>query len=84
MKSYKHLTLQDRRTLEELYAGGCNADEIAEKLGVHRATVYNELKRGDTGEMDDNGRIGYSAETAQRRAYELRRGKRNAAAVQQG
>ena len=83
-KGYKHLTMQDRRTLEALYADGCKAGEIAKELGVHIATVYNELKRGDTGEMDSNGRIGYSAEKAQRRAYELLRGKRDAAAVQRG
>jgi len=42
--------------------------------------VYNELKRGDTGEMDGNGRIGYSAELAQQRLYERRRMGRSAAA----
>ena len=61
----RHLTLKDRAELEALYNKGRGVEEIAAKLKVHRSTVYNELKRGDTGEMDGNGRIGYSAELAQ-------------------
>lgn len=76
----KHLTLKDRKELEALYNKGCGAEQIAAKLKVHRSTVYNELKRGDTGEMDGNGRIGYSAELAQQRLYERRRMGRSAAA----
>jgi len=76
----KHLTLKDREELEALYNKGCGAEQIAAKLKVHRSTVYNELKRGDTGEMDGNGRIGYSAELAQQRLYERRRMGRSAAA----
>ena len=76
----KHLTLKDRKELEAIYNKGCGAEQIAAKLKVHRSTVYNELKRGDTGEMDGNGRIGYSAELAQQRLYERRRMGRSAAA----
>ena len=47
--------------------------EIAAKIGVHNATIYNELRRGDTGEIDRNGRIGYSAALAQSRVYNRRR-----------
>lgn len=77
----RHLTLKDRLELEKLYLSGCGAEEIAAKLKVHRSTVYNELKRGDTGEMDCNGRIGYSAELAQRKVlfnYRQRRAERAA------
>nr|MDO5544858.1 helix-turn-helix domain-containing protein [Eubacteriales bacterium] len=78
----RHLTLKDRMELEALYNKGWRAEQIAAKLKVHRSTVYNELHRGDTGEMDCNGRIGYSAELAQRRlfcAYRNRRAGRPAA-----
>lgn len=75
----RHLTLKDREEMEALYNKGCGAEEIAGKLKVHRSTVYNELKRGDTGEMDSNGRIGYSAELAQQRLYERRRMAQGAA-----
>ena len=49
----RHLTLKDRAELEALYNKGRGVEEIAAKLNVHRSTVYNELKRGDTGEMDE-------------------------------
>lgn len=68
----KHLTLQDRERLEGLYLDGYKAADIAKELGVHRATVYTELKRGYTGEMDCNGRTGYSAEIAQKKMFENR------------
>lgn len=68
----KHLTLQDREKLEALYLDGHRVEHIAEKLNVHRATIYTELKRGYTGEMDRNGRPGYSATTGQQKIYENR------------
>lgn len=74
----RHLNLQDRMELEELYEKGSGVEQIAAKLKVHRSTVYNELKRGDTGEMDGNGRIGYSAELAQRTIIENYRRRRMA------
>lgn len=75
----RHLTLQDRVKLENLYNKGKGTEEIAARLKVHRATVYNELKRGDTGEMDGNGRIGYSAELAQQRIINNYRQRRRRA-----
>ena len=72
----RHLTLKDRMELEALYEKGRGVEQIAAKLKVHRSTVYNELKRGDTGEMDKNGRMGYSAELAQRTVIENYRRRR--------
>lgn len=77
----RHLTLKDRAELEALYNKGCGVEEIAAKLNVHRSTVYNELKRGDTGEMDSNGRIGYSAELAQQEIINNYRRRRTARAA---
>ncbi len=68
----KHLTLQDREKLEALYLDGHKVEYIASKLDVHRATIYTELKRGYTGEMDRNGRTGYSAAIGQQKIYENR------------
>ena len=73
---HKQLTLKDRERLETLYESGTSVLEIAEALGVHHSTIYNEVRRGDTGEMDENGRSGYSAKLAQTRLYELRRESR--------
>ena len=77
----RHLTLKDRAELEVLYNKGRGVEEIAAKLKVHRSTVYNELKRGDTGEMDSNGRIGYSAELAQQEIINNYRRRRTARAA---
>lgn len=66
----RYLTYDDRKTLAALYAAGENLPDIAEKLGVHLATVYRELTRGGTGELDSNGRNEYSAALAQKTVQE--------------
>lgn len=78
--SKRHMTLKDRMELEALYNDDKTVEEIAARLKVHRSTVYNELKRGDTGEMDGNGRIGYSAELAQQKIIHNYRQRRTASA----
>ncbi len=62
----RYLTLEDRRSLEQLYSQGAGLAEIATSLGVHLATIYRELLRGNTGELNAQGREGYSAEVAQK------------------
>ena len=79
-RTFKHLTKNDRLRMERWLNKGMTPREIATKLKVHRSTVYNELKRGDTGEMDENGRFGYSAELAQQRLLENYRQRRTARA----
>lgn len=76
----RYLTYEGRKNLEALYADGESPTYIASKLGVHLATVYRELTRGGTGELDNNGRCGYSAELGQKRVSEnfKRRGRRAA------
>lgn len=76
----RHMTLKDRMELEALYNKDKSVAEIAARLKVHQSTVYNELKRGDTGEMDSNGRIGYSAELAQQKIIHNYRQRRTASA----
>lgn len=39
MKEYKHITLEDRREIERLYNSGVMPVEIAQRIGVHHATV---------------------------------------------
>ena len=46
MKGFRHLKLSDRLKIEQMLKAGCKVTEIATKLGCHRATIYNELKRG--------------------------------------
>ena len=45
-KKYKHLRWEDRLKMEGALKTGAKPDEIAEMLGCCRATVYNEIKRG--------------------------------------
>lgn len=66
------LTLEDRKRIEKEYNAAMSVRDIAAGMGRHFAGIYRELKRGYTGEMDQNGRPGYSADIAQRRTYELR------------
>ena len=55
--------------------------DIAAKIGRSVAAIYEELKRGYTGELDENKRPVYSADLAQQTAQEniRRRGNRRAA-----
>lgn len=56
-KGNKRLNFEDRKKIEEMEKAGVKVVVIAERIGVHRATIYNELKRGGTP---------YRAEVAQR------------------
>ena len=64
--SYKYLTFADRQKIESLHSQGKALAEIAKDIKCSIATIYNELNRGDTGELDKNGRNGYSADLAQK------------------
>ena len=60
------LTFSQRREIERLYAAGARPCEIAEAIGVTTTTVYRDLKRGATGELDEYYRPAYSADIAER------------------
>ena len=66
----KHMTQDDRKTLEARYNAGQSVAGIARAMRFNYSTIYKELKRGDTGKMDANGRAGYSA--ANHRQHEPR------------
>ncbi len=73
----KNLTFADRQRIEELRNKNKSLNAIADELGVHLATIYREIKRGKTGEIDDNGQYHYSAAVAQANTREnlSRRGR---------
>lgn len=77
---YKYISLENRQEIEKRYGAGAKPVDIARALGIHPATIYRELARGDTGQLDRYQRREYSAELAQRRVQEnlRRRGKHNA------
>ena len=60
------LTLKDRKTLARLYRAETPTINIAQKLRCSQTTVYNELERGFTGEVDELGRRVYDPARAQR------------------
>ena len=45
-RRFKHLSLEQRIQIQNMKENGHSVIEIANSLGVHRATIYNELKRG--------------------------------------
>lgn len=69
----KHMTLEERKVLEERYNAGQSVPGIANAMGFNFSTIYKELKRGDTGKMDANGRAGYSAVLGQQQIYHTKK-----------
>ena len=49
MINYKHLTLEERYTIEQLTKAETSVSEIAEILGRNPATIYRELRRNKGG-----------------------------------
>lgn len=45
-RRFKHLSWDDRLKIEAGLKHGDSVQEIADDIGVHRNTIYNELKRG--------------------------------------
>ena len=68
----RRLTLEDRKKIEDRWLAGDSIADIAACVGAHCSTIYLEMKRGDTGKMDRNGRGGYSAELAQEEIFTRR------------
>lgn len=64
MDGYSYLTFDQRRKIEALYSDGERAVDITAKIGRSVAAIYEELKRGYTGELDGNKRPVYSADLA--------------------
>lgn len=81
--AYKYLSYEERKKIQDMWEAGKNPKEIASLIGVHSATIYNELKRGENGRFDRNQRRAYEAAIAQRRFYESlkARGKRKRAVM---
>lgn len=62
-----YLNFEDRKKIERLYSENTDIKDIAQSIGVCVSTMYREIQRGITEEMDKNGRFIYSAEKAQKR-----------------
>ncbi len=77
VKGSHQLTWDDRLKLETLRNKGHSVIEIAQYLGVHRSTVYNELKRGEYVHLDSDyiEEVRYSPDIAQKKAEENRKAR---------
>jgi len=83
--AWKYLTYNDRLMIAELYAKEVPTLAIANRVGCHPATIYEELRRGSSTDdqgnliLDMNQRTKYDPELAQQRAQEAirRRGRRS-------
>lgn len=71
-KGSHQLTWADRIKLEALRRAKIKITEIARLLGVHRSTIYNELKRGEyeRRNSDWTTEVRYSPDIAQKKAEE--------------
>ncbi len=71
-KGSHQLTRADRIKIEALLKEGLSKTKIAAHLGVHRSTIYNELKRGkyEHRNSDWTTEIRYSPDIAQEKAEE--------------
>lgn len=74
----RYLDFQDRKLIAKMYGADARVLDIAYKVGCHPATIYEELRRGGTGKLDDNQRPEYDPRLAQRAFQEAirRRGNR--------
>ena len=64
-KRYKYVSKDNRAIIAERHLCGDRPCDIAERLGVHTATIYRELQRGYTGKLDINNRPAYDPDVAQ-------------------
>ena len=86
VRQYRYIDFRDREQIAARYLNGDRVADISARLGVTTATVYRELKRGETGELDRNQRREYNPVLAQQRvqASFKRRGKPAAVSSQGG
>jgi len=70
-KRFKQLTYEQRKMIEEMERQGVRRGDIADRIGVSRATIYNELRRGTVDGV-------YDAEVSQKRCekYLAQKGRR--------
>lgn len=62
MRSYRHLTFEDRIYIEVWQWEGKSLKYMASRLGVHPSTISRELRRGGTGTLQ----IGYRADLGEK------------------
>ena len=72
---YKVVDDTVRAEIARLYAENWKVPDIAAEVGLHETSVYRELNRGMTEELDENGRFVYDIEKARLAAARARANK---------
>jgi transposase, IS30 family len=74
---YSQIGIEERRKIERWRAAKVSVDEIAEKLGRHRSTIFRELRRNSFDDVEMPTFAGYYCVTvdhkARKRRYNLRK-----------
>ena len=84
VRQYRYIDFQDRKEISTRYLNGDRVADIADGLGVTTATVYRELKRGETGGLDRNQRKAYNPVLAQQRVQENFKRRGNPRSIRKG
>ncbi len=72
---YKTVDDEVRMEIARLYNDGWKVGDIADAVGLHEVSVYRELNRGMTDELDANGRFAYDIDKARLDAARARANK---------
>ncbi len=76
-RPYSQIGIEERRKIERWRAAKVGVDEIAEKLGRHRSTIFRELRRNSFDDAEMPSIAGYYGATAdhkaKKRRYNLRK-----------
>lgn len=65
MSRYSYITFEQRKEIQKLYEEGKNKIDIASIMGRSVSAIYEELKRGYTGDLYEDKRRTYDADLAQ-------------------
>lgn len=69
-RGYRKLTSIERKKIADLYDTGIPRYQIANALGRSLSTIAQELRRGYTGQTDQNGRPEYNVDLAKERLHQ--------------
>ena len=66
MGKLRYLTMEDRRSIKEMWDADETVEVIAVRLGFASSVIYTELRRGYTGKLNDKYRKEYDPDLAER------------------
>lgn len=62
IREYRHINFKDRKRIEEMYNNeDLTVKAIALEIGIHRSSVYREIKKGELPELNSYMKLRYSA-----------------------